>query len=410
MFGKGIKLFKLLGFEVRIDLSWLVLAVLITWSLAQGLFPVYYKNFSPATYWWMGVAGAIGLFLSIVLHELSHSLVAKAYGIPMKGITLFIFGGVSEMSDEPDSAKAEFLMAIAGPASSIVFGGVFWGIALVGQGVPWPLPVHGVLRYLAVINIVLAAFNLIPAFPLDGGRVLRSVLWAWKGNVRWATRVASLIGSGFGLLLIVLGIMNFIGGNLLAGMWWFLIGLFLRNASQVSYRQMVIRKALEGETVEQFMQREPVTVTPSISLDQLVDDYIYKYHYKMYPVVQGEDQLLGCINLNQLKEIPREEWAMRHVADVLDTCSSDNIIELHADAVKALAKMRRTGNSRLMVVDNGRLEGIITLKDMLDFLALKMDLEDENGKKPEGKNSGWGRQNRKSLEEELDLEEDETRR
>ncbi|MEW6569664.1 MAG: site-2 protease family protein [Nitrospirota bacterium] len=368
-------LFKLLGFEVRLDLSWLILAILITWSLAQGLFPSYYKNLPAGIYWWMGAAGALGLFVSIVFHEFFHSVVARQFGIPMKGITLFVFGGVAEMEDEPPSAKAEFLMAIAGPASSIIIGFIFYLIYLFGKGEGWPIPVLGVLSYLGLINWVLAGFNMLPAFPLDGGRVLRSALWKWKKKLRWATRIASQIGSSFGLLLIILGIASVLTGNLIGGLWWFIIGIFLRNASQMSYKQVLIRRALEGEKVERFMKRNPVTVTASLSLDQLVEDYIYKYHFKMLPVVE-EGKIAGCITTRHLKEIPREHWAGRKVGDVMSPRSDRNTISPEMDAIKALSLMNQTWNSRLMVADGHRLVGIITLKDIMRFLSVKMDLDE----------------------------------
>jgi Zn-dependent protease len=190
MFGKRIRLFKLFGFEVRIDWSWIILAILVAWSLSVGFFPFRFRNLSTETYWLMGIVGALGLFFSIIFHEMSHSLVARRYGMPMKGITLFIFGGVAEMGEEPSSAKTELMMALAGPISSIVMALVFYGISLLGRQGEWPQPVIGVIQYLSYINGLLAGFNLIPAFPLDGGRILRSILWGWKSNLRWATRIS----------------------------------------------------------------------------------------------------------------------------------------------------------------------------------------------------------------------------
>lgn len=375
MFGRRITLFKLFGFEVRIDMSWLIIAVVLTWSLAQGLFPSLYKDLARNVYWWMGISGAAGLFASVVFHELFHSIVARRHGLPMTGITLFIFGGVAEMSDEPPTAKVEFLMAIAGPLSSIGLSLGFYGLMLVGRESEWPLPVNGVLAYLASINGLLAAFNLVPAFPLDGGRVLRSALWRWKHNLNWATRISSQIGSGFGLLLIFLGVINIVAGNPLGGIWWFLIGLFLRNASQMSYQQLVTRRALEGEPVERFMRQDSISVKPGMSVEELVEDYILKYHYKMYPV-RSNGRLLGCVTLDRIKEIPKEEWGSHAVSELARTCSPDNTIGPKADAVQALALMRRTGNSRLMVVEGEELLGVITLKDLLDFLSRKVDLEE----------------------------------
>ncbi len=376
MFGKRIKLFKLLGFEVGVDQSWLILAVLITWSLATGVFPHYFKGLETSTYIWMGIVGALGLFASIIFHELSHSLVARRYGLPIKGITLFIFGGVAHMEDEPPSAKAEFMMAIAGPVSSVVLGVVFYGIGLAVAGASSANPIAAVIAYLSFINFLLAGFNLLPAFPLDGGRVLRSALWNWKKSLRWATHVSSRIGSGFGVVLILVGILSVILGNFVGGVWWFVIGLFLRGASRQSYRQLIMRKALEGERVRRFMATEPVTVSPRISLEDLVEDYIYRYHYKMYPVVD-DGRLVGCVTVSQVKEVPRDERRSHTVGELATPCSGENAIEADADAMKALAPMNRTGASRLMVVDRGELVGVVALKDMLRFLSLKIDLEEE---------------------------------
>jgi Zn-dependent protease/predicted transcriptional regulator len=375
MFGKRVKLFKLLGFEVRIDASWIVIAVLIAWSLSTGLFPFHYKNLSIQTYWLMGIVGAVGLFLSIIVHEFCHSLVARKYGIPMKGITLFIFGGVAEMGDEPSSAKAEFMMAAAGPLSSILIALVFYGMYTTSKGT-LPEPISGVIEYLAYINGILAAFNLVPAFPLDGGRILRSILWGLKKNLSWATRISAGIGSAFGILLIILGVYHVLSGDFIGGMWWFLIGMFLQGAAKASYQQLVTRKALEGEPVRRFMQKNPVTVAPSISLEHLVEDYIYQYHFKMFPVTRDTDRLIGCITTKQVKEIPRAAWRTKTVGEVAAPCSAENTIEPGADSVQALVLMRKYNASRLLVAEGGHLVGIITLKDLMKFLALKVELDE----------------------------------
>ena len=232
MFGRRVRLFKLLGFEVRIDLSWIVIAVLVTWSLADGLFPYLYPRLVKKVYWEMGVAGALGLFASIVFHEFCHSLVARKFGMAMKGITLFIFGGVAEMGEEPPTARAEFLMAAAGPLSSFFLSGVFYFIFQAGLSGDWPEPVNGVLRYLYGINALLAVFNLLPAFPLDGGRILRSILWGTKQDLQWATRISAGIGSGFGIVLIVLGIFRVLGGDIY-GVWLFLTTTRPSRCSQI---------------------------------------------------------------------------------------------------------------------------------------------------------------------------------
>lgn len=375
MFGKRITLFRFLGFEVGIDLSWIFIAILVVWSLSTGLFPFRFKGLSTQTYWLMGIVAAMGLFLSIIAHEFAHSLVARRFGLPMKGITLFIFGGVAEMSEEPPSARAEFMIAIVGPISSFVIAVVFYSIYLFGTQSGWSKAINGVSYYIGVINLMLATFNLLPAFPLDGGRVLRSILWRWKGNLRWATRVASQIGNGCGFFLIFYGILQVLHGNLIGGMWIFLIGMFLQNAAQMSYQQHVIRKSLEGETVKRFMNPDPVTVSPSISIERLVEDYMYRLHFKFFPVVDS-GRLVGSVSTKRLKTIPREDWSRKTVGEVAEACSAENTIGPEIDAVKALSKMRSTGASRLMVVENNRLVGIITLKDMLEFLSIKIELEE----------------------------------
>jgi len=349
----------------------------MTWTLADEIFPHYFKGFSIATYWWMGVGGALGLFASIVFHEFCHSIIARRYGLPMKGITLFVFGGVAEMEDEPDSPRTEFLMAIAGPISSVVLATILLLAAMVGKLAEWPKPVTGVLSYLWLLNYVLAGFNLLPAFPLDGGRVLRSILWAIKGNLRWATRIASRLGSAFGLFLIVTGVLRFfVGGDFVGGVWSALIGMFIRTASAMSYKQLLMRKALGGEEVRRFMKASPITVSPSVSVEQLVNDYFYKYHFKMFPVCDG-DRLTGCVTSSQVKDIPKDQWGWRTAGDLAKPCSPNNTIRPETDAMKALSVMNRTGNSRLMVVDGEQLVGVVTLKDMLKFLDLKIDLEGE---------------------------------
>jgi Zn-dependent protease/predicted transcriptional regulator len=375
VFGQPVTLFKMFGFSVRMNFSWLFIAVLITWSLATQVFPDYYEGYSQAAYWLMGLGGMLGLFVSIVFHELCHSLVARRFDLPMKGITLFIFGGVAEMTEEPKSPKAEFFMAIAGPVSSMLLAMICFGISYGGGRLQWPVPITGTIGYLGIMNIVLVVFNLLPGFPLDGGRIFRSILWYWKGDLRWATRIAASFGSGLGTILIILGIANVLMGAFVAGMWNFLIGMFLRSAAGISYRQILMREALQGEPISRFMNVEPITISPDTSIEELVEHYIYKYHYKMYPVVQADKTLLGCIAIQRVKEIPREQWRHRTVSELMQSCSTDNTICPDEDAMEALAKMSRTQLSRLMVVRDGRLEGIITLKDMLGFLSMKMEFE-----------------------------------
>ena len=375
MFGRSIPLFRLAGFQVGVDWSWLILAVLITWTLSVGVFPYYYPGLTAGLYWSMGVVAALGLFASIILHELAHSLVARRYHLPIRGITLFIFGGVAQMEREPDRPAVEFLVAIAGPIASFVVAIVCLLLARAAGGLGLGVPIVGVLAYLATINGILALFNLVPAFPLDGGRMLRAALWHWKGSLRQATRIASGIGGGFGIALIVLGVWRVLTGDFIGGMWWFLIGLFVRFAAQASYQQVVIREGLRGVPVRRIMTADPITVPAGISIQALIDDYVYRHHHKMLPVVE-DGRLIGCVSINDIKQVPREEWPATIVAKVMQPCSADTAIAPDADAMEVLSAMSRTQNSRFLVMESERLVGVLTLKDMLNFLSLKLDLEE----------------------------------
>lgn len=378
MFGKPVTLFRLLGFEVRADPSWLILALLIVWTLARGYFPAAHPGLAPSTYWWMGGLGAIGLFGSIVLHELSHSLVARRYDLPISGITLFIFGGVAHMEDEPHRAPVELKMAVAGPITSVAIGLICYAAAqgLARLGVPAPFVL--VTAWLATINVILAVFNMVPAFPLDGGRVLRAFLWQRRGDMRSATHTAARVGAAFGALLIGLGVVSVVLGDFITGMWWFLIGMFLRGAARSSYQQVLVRGALEGEPVRRFMNRAPITVDPGLTLRRLVEDYIYGYHHELFPV-SDDGHLQGCVGTAQVKQVPSTEWDVKTVGDVARPCTAENTVTPDTEAVEALALMRRTGTSRLMVAEGDHVVGMVSLKDLLSFLSLKLDLEGEGG-------------------------------
>jgi Zn-dependent protease/predicted transcriptional regulator len=377
MFRKPLTLFRMFGFAVRIDWSWIIILALVLWSLAGTVFPTQYPDLAWTTYLGMAFAAAFGLFASIVIHELCHSLVARRFGLPMKGITLFLFGGVAEMTDEPRSPKAELLMALAGPAASVAVAAVSAGIWALGTRAGWPVVVIGVFGWIALMNGLLAAFNMIPGFPLDGGRVLRAILWHGKRNFRQATHAASRVGMVFGIVLIVLGVLNLLALNPIGGLWWILIGMFLRGAARRAYQQVLFREALRGESVRRFMNENVVTVPPELNLDDLVEDYIYKFHYKMFPVVE-DGRLLGCVSTEDVRDLERDEWPDRTVRDMVQSCGESNAIAPDADAMDALARMSRTGTSRMLVVDDGRLAGILTLKDLMEFLSLKLELEGDD--------------------------------
>lgn len=302
MFLHRIKLLTLAGFTVWVDASWLILAALLTWTLALGEFPHIAPNLSTATYWWMGLAGAVGLFISIVLHELTHALIARRYDMPIAGITLFIFGGVAELHKEPTSAKAEFLVAIGGPIASMVLGTVLLVVASAGPDVLSPAA-FGVVSYLGDLNWILALFNLVPAFPLDGGRVLRAGLWGWMDDFARATRIAAGAGEFFGIAMILYGILEFVTGNAIAGVWLFFIGFFLHGAAGAARQDLALRRTFAGLPVSVLMQRNPIGVAPDLSIADLIEHYFYRYYFKAFPVLR-DHELVGCIMANDVRNLP----------------------------------------------------------------------------------------------------------
>lgn len=373
MLGRHVTLFRLLGFEVKLDLSWIFLAVLVTWTLAAGYFPSAHPGLGAPAYWSMAVVGAAGLFASIILHELSHSVVARGYGMQISGITLFIFGGVAEMREEPPSARAEFFMAIAGPIASLVLAGLFsLAAAMAGAETPFGI----VLGYLALINLILAVFNMVPAFPLDGGRALRAVLWGWKGDMRWATRITAAMGFGFGLFLMALGLMSLLGGSVIGGLWWGLIGLFLAGAARASAAQLEARATLSHERVAARMTRDPVTVPPDMELPGFARLALAHGH-RLYPVMTEDGRLLGQIETKALAAVERDRWPGKTVRDAMTRAEDMPLISPDATLADAMGLMTRTGRSRLVVAEDGpspRLAGILVLRDIMRVLELRAEL------------------------------------
>jgi Zn-dependent protease len=380
MFTTRWPLFRVGKITISIDASWLIILGLLTLTLS-GYFHSEVPDLHPAGYLALGLVTALAFFTCIVLHELGHALTAQRLGIPIRGITLFLFGGVAELEGEPPSAGKEFAMAIAGPVVSAVLAVLFGVLWYAGARSGWPAPVVAVLGLLGGINLTVLGFNMIPAFPLDGGRVLRSALWAYTGSVRRATYWASLMGQGFSWVLFGLALVNVARGNWVGGLWTGLIGLFLNSAAKMGYQQVLIRQALKGEPVSRFMNPDPVTVPPSIDLRRWIDEYVYRYHHKAFPVV-ADGRLLGVITTRMLGRFPREEWDRRTVADAMREDVDSVTIPPQADALKALERMQRTGFSRLLVTEGDRLAGIISLKDLLRFLQLKLELEEAEDEPP----------------------------
>jgi len=376
MFGQGIHLFYLFGFDIRLDLSWFFIAILLTWSLAAGLFPMMIPELSATEYWLMGLVGMLALFFSIVLHEIGHSVIARRYNLGITSITLFIFGGVADLKEEPKSPGAEFFIAIGGPIVSILIAITFFATTVLGLFMGWPLQILTITEYLWFINVILVIFNMIPAFPLDGGRVLRAALWKFKGNVRSATRISSAIGSTFGILLILLGVFGFVTGNVIGGVWWILIGFFVRAAASMSYKQMLLREELQGEPVGRFIKENSARVAPDLSIEELVDKYLYSDSQSIYPVVENR-QLIGYVSLEEVRNYPQDEWQRRTMTDIYIPASPENTISVNSDAMQALIKMSKTGQPELMVNNNGVFAGIVSRRDLIRYFSVRSELKSD---------------------------------
>jgi len=374
-FGKDRTLFKIFGIPVKANPSWLFLVGLVVFTLAEGWFPRKLGDPSVLLRWGLAFIGAMGLFACLLVHELCHSLVARRTGMPVAGITLFIFGGVSQLQAEPPTALAEFFMAIVGPAASILLGIGFLLLWFVGRIAGWGDAVLALTQYLWLINFVLAAFNLVPAFPLDGGRVLRSVLWGVTDDLRAATNVAAKIGSFFGVGLIVLGVILTLQVDVLGGLWMIVIGFFLRQAAMGSLQMVAIRQQLEGETVRRFMTTDLVTVPRGMTVQEFVDDYVFHHRFSYYPVVGEDGRLLGMVSARAPRELDNEQWVERRVEELMGGLQECMTIQPDMDAVDALSLLRERDENRAVVVENGSPVGMLSLRDLLQFLAAKIDLE-----------------------------------
>jgi Zn-dependent protease len=381
MFGKEKTLFKLFGLPVKANVSWLFLVALILISLAEAGFPHWVGEAPWYVHWGLAVITTVGLFASLIVHELCHSLVARKTGMPVSGITLFIFGGVSQLEDEPPDAATEFFMAVVGPLSSVIIGVIFGGVYLVLRATGVSDAAQAVVGYLSAMNFLLAAFNSLPAFPLDGGRVLRSIVWGITDSLRLATRVAVSIGSllGFGLMLGGIAMM-FLFSIWIFGLWLLVIGFFLRQAAMSNLRLVMMRRYLEGETIERFMTTDLVTVEEDMPLDTFVNEYVFHHRFSYYPVVDAEGDLKGVVSARAPREVDQDRWSDVTVDQIMQEIGEERTLPPDADAVDALSTLRRLEESRVVVVEDGKPVGILSLRDLLGFLALKVDLEPRGGR------------------------------
>jgi len=359
-FGGSWKIGTAMGIPIRLHFTWFVVFGLITWSLSTVYFPSAAPDLPATAYWIKGAVASLLLFASVAFHELAHSFVAKRYAIDIEHITLFIFGGVAQMKGEPPHPEAEFRIAIAGPLSSFFLAAVFFYATVQTSG-----GVRALFAYVAQINLVLAVFNLIPGFPMDGGRVLRSFLWKRKRNYFYATQKASGVGQKIALFFIFLGIFSLFTG-MTGGLWLMLIGWFLYSAAKASYQQAGIQEILDGVKVRHIMARDLVTVPPSISLEEAVSGYFLRYGFGGFPVVEN-GRYLGMLTLKELRDVPREST---RVSSVYVPHRAEWEVSPDEDAVKALERMIRGDVGRLVVTSGGRIEGLITRSGIARYVQL----------------------------------------
>ncbi len=374
MFSNAVKLLTLNRFDIKVDPSWLIIAALITWSLSKQYFPATYPGQGGWIYLAMGLAAMLGFFMSLLLHELSHSIVARRFGLPIKGITLFLFGGVAEMEQEPQTASVELWVALAGPAMSLMLAFGFWVLAGVLSIIPMSGEVVQVMSYLAAVNLVLAIFNLVPAFPLDGGRVLRAYLWQRSGDILKATEIASKWGAAFAYVLMGQGIFSLFQGAQVAGLWQLLIGAFLLFAARGSYQNQLARTVFADKTVRALMVPNPVTVSPERTLSELVNLIMLRHRVSFVPVVEN-DVLLGHIDTAVLGGLDRENWANTRVGDVFVGLTDDVTVDPDMAVQDLMSRIAKHRQRKFLVVEDQRLLGVITLVDLLEYLNLSQQLE-----------------------------------
>lgn len=364
MFKHGIPIGRILGISIDLDYSWFLIVGLLAWMLASSYFPAEYPDWTAGTYWAVGIVTSLMLFVSVLIHELAHSLVARHFGIPVPRITLFLFGGVSQIATEPPSAGSEFWIALVGPLTSLALAAFFWELE--------PLfsmePALALARYLALLNLILALFNLIPGFPLDGGRVFRAILWRATGSYHRATNAAGIAGRFFGFILIAWGVWQALTGNIGGGIWIAIIGWFLESAASSYLQQESLRTLLGGHRVADAMQRNFAQVPGETSLQELVDHGLAPRGL-LFAMVAENGVARGMVTMSAIRQIPREHWASTTAAQIMVPFQRLTTTEPSAVLWSALEKMGRDGVNQMPVLDASGVVGVLSREDVVHYLS-----------------------------------------
>jgi Zn-dependent protease/CBS domain-containing protein len=356
---------RIAGIRIGVHWSWVLVFTLFVWTLGSGVFPETNPDLSEGAHFAMAVVAAVLFFVSVLLHELGHALQARRERIEIEGITLWLFGGVATLKGAFKSAGAELRIAVAGPVVSLVLGVLFMAIALLAP----TEAVEGVAAWLGYVNLALLVFNLVPAVPLDGGRILHAILWQLRGDFGAATRVAATIGRGFGFLLIAAGVFFFMAGDVFTGAWLAFLGWFLLSAAGAEGQYAAAREALAGLRVRDLMARDPVTVSPDLTLGQFMDDVVWRRRYTTYPVTE-DGSAVGLVPFRRVAEVPRSEWDSRRVRESMVPVSEVPVFRTDEDALEAFARLTRTPLGRGLVLDDGRLVGLLSVTDLARALEL----------------------------------------
>jgi Zn-dependent protease/CBS domain-containing protein len=366
----SFKLFRIAGIDIGIHYTWLFIFIFFSWTLAQGYFPEAYKGWSTGAYWVTGIIASLLIFVSVLLHELAHSLVARSRGIPVHSITLFILGGVSNLEEEPQKPAAEFIMAIVGPVTSLVLALIFWGVSKLPANADTPLA--AILSYMGTINLYLGIFNLLPGFPLDGGRVLRSIIWGSTGNLSKATNIASWIGQFFGWALIAAGIFVMFRFSFVSGLWLAFIGWFLNSSADASRKEITLRERLSHIRVRDLMHPNVETIPPETTIQEMVTNIFQKQHGRAVPVCDG-NKLSGIATITDVKKVPQDKWSITPVSQIMTTTPLYTVQpEDNLNVVMQL--IARHDINQVLVNEQGKCAGIISRADIIRFIQMKHEL------------------------------------
>ncbi len=364
-----IQIARVIGIPIHLHFSWLIIFALIVWTLSTGYFPARYPDLPVSSYWAKGLVASLLFFVSILLHELGHAVVALRYGLRTRSITLFIFGGVAQLERDPKDGRAEFWMAAAGPLVSLTLAGLFYA----GATLPLLGPsAAAVAKYLALINLMLAAFNLVPAFPMDGGRLLRGALWGSIGKAR-ATRIASGAGTFFAFFLIFSGVASLLRGDSLGGVWYILIGWFIKDASVASYQQVRLDEALRGVTVRDAMVEAVETVPGSGSVAEAAREHFMRTGYGSYPVTRGE-AVVGLLCLKDVLGLSAEQREATSVQGAMRPLSEAIVTDPDTPLPVAIASMAQAATARLLVMQGDQLVGLLTMNGVIRRLKVREEL------------------------------------